>query len=197
MMLEKYKSKKEAGIILEILEGELNENNPRDWDNLGHMIFFHSRYDLGDEHNLNHDSFTGWDELREYIHKELSGIIILPVRLYDHSGISISCTTNYPYNDKWDSGQIGFIYANKKEVKKEYGNISIKTIKKVKEILLSEITEYDKYLRGEVYGFRMYKESICKCCKQTITEDIDSCFGYIGIDSLKDEFNLNDYELIA
>jgi len=54
----------------------------------------------------------------------------------DHSGLRISVE---PFGDPWDSGQVGFIYATKIEQSRQ----------KTKEILISEVEEYDRYLSGE------------------------------------------------
>ena len=44
----------------------------------------------------------------------------LPLWLYDHGGITMSCgTRSYPYNDAWDSGQVGWIVALKATLFKE------------------------------------------------------------------------------
>lgn len=44
----------------------------------------------------------------------------LPLWLYDHSGITMSCgARTYPYNDRWDSGQVGWIVALKETIMAE------------------------------------------------------------------------------
>lgn len=46
----------------------------------------------------------------------------LPLWLYDHSGITMSCgTRSYPYNDRWDSSAVGWIVALKSTIMKEVG----------------------------------------------------------------------------
>ncbi|MDD3039083.1 pentapeptide repeat-containing protein [Bacteroides sp.] len=88
--------------------------------------------------------------------------IILPLYLFDHSGVAIS---THNFNDPWDSGQIGYIYA-----KKESEGHSDEELRK---ILNDEIELYDSYLRGECYGFEIYDP-------HNKNEPIDSCWGYIG-----------------
>lgn len=118
-------------------------DSPRDWDNFGTMVCFHNNYSLGDETNLNSDSFNSWEELQEYLIKELKAVIVLPLSLYDHSGISMKVGS---FNCKWDSGQVGFIYCTKEEIKAE--GISKK---RAEEILKAEVETYNQYLTGEVY----------------------------------------------
>lgn len=78
--------------------------------------------------------------------------IILPLYLYDHSGITIRTT---PFGDRWDSGQVGFIYVSKADVKTNWGKSRITTqlLARVENILRAEVEEYDNYLTGQVYNF--------------------------------------------
>ena len=153
-----------------------DSESPRDWDNLGTMVCFHNRYTLGDKSNLTKDMFENWNELHKFL-KTHGAIIILPVYLYDHSGITISCSDNYPYNDRWDSMQVGFIYANRDAILKEFNckNITSKIKDKATHILKSEINTYDMYLRGEVYGFKILDSQ---------DNEIDSCYGFYGNNDL-------------
>lgn len=46
----------------------------------------------------------------------------LPLYVYEHSGISMSCgARTYPYNDPWDSSAVGWIIALKETILKEAG----------------------------------------------------------------------------
>lgn len=146
-----------------------NPINPRENDNLGKMVCFHKRYDLGDKHDLRTDDFGGWDEIQKHLVKELNAVIIHPLRLYDHSGITISMGNQYPYNDQWDSMMVGFVYVDKDTVKKEYGRLTKSNRQKVENCLAGEVEEYDKYLRGDVYGFVI---------EDADGELLDSCWGY-------------------
>ena len=41
--------------------------------------------------------------------------------MYDHSGIALSLTRDrYPFNDRWDAGQLGFILVDRVKALKEY-----------------------------------------------------------------------------
>ncbi|MCK4237452.1 MAG: hypothetical protein KAX38_10065, partial [Candidatus Krumholzibacteria bacterium] len=84
-----------------------DSESPREWDNLGIMICFHRRYDLGDEHELDTEDYANWDSMRDHIIKELDAAIVLPLYLLDHGGITMSTT---PFSCPWDSGQIGWTY---------------------------------------------------------------------------------------
>ena len=91
--------------------------DPREDDNLGTMICFHGSYNLGDKHDYNHQDYNGWDEMKEAIIKNEDVGVILPLYLYDHSGITIATT---PFSCRWDSGQVGFIIISKEKMRHEY-----------------------------------------------------------------------------
>jgi len=152
--------------------------NPRtDWDgHLGTMVAFHGRYALGDsDHGYSESDYDSWDELEAAIAAD-GGIHILPLYLYDHSGISISTGT---FNDRWDSGQIGFIFTTAKEI--ERGGVELEP-SRVEEILKSEVSTYDNYLRGEVYGYVVTEAITCDSCQHVEESELDSCWGFYSID---------------
>lgn len=124
-------------------------DNPRSWDNLGKMVCFHGRYDLGDKHDYKHQNYDSWDEMEKAIIKEENVCVILPLYLYDHSGITMNTTG---FSCRWDSGQVGFTFVSKEMVRKEYGvkRITKSVIEKVTKVLIGEVDTYDKYLTGEL-----------------------------------------------
>jgi len=138
-----------------------------EFDSFGKMVCFHKWYSLGHKHNLRSGDFDSLEDVKNYLIKEEKAYIILPLYLYDHSGITISTT---PFNCVFDSGQMGFIYATKEQILKEYGvkRITPKIRKKVEKLLIAEVDTYDKYLTGEVYGFQILKDGDIE----------DSCYGY-------------------
>src|SRR5258705_5190303 len=93
------------GYTIEIQQEE-NPEYLRNWVNLTTMICFHRRYNLGDKHEFQHQDYSSWDEMKQAIIKKYKPVCIKPLFLYDHSGITISTTE---FNDKWDSGQVGFV----------------------------------------------------------------------------------------
>jgi len=211
--------------------------NPREWDNLGTMVCFHRRYNLGDKHDyvdpeafrhsLIDEFYPGtferyskmiddhycslpdtlsfkqkmeenssysdklwgqkWDKLRK------EELIILPLYLYDHSGITIRTS---PFSCPWDSGQVGWVYCTKKDIRDNFitKRVSKQQLEHAKKILMSEVSEYDDYLCGNIYGFKQFdKYELCEncpdnidCTKKDTCEDRweyvegDSTWGFIG-----------------
>ena len=94
--------------------------------------------------------------LIEYIKRTYGATVILPLYLYDHSGLSMSAGTfgenpGYPYNDQWDAGMVGVIFDTPEQIEKTGIDPDPENIEKA---LRAEIEEYDKYLRGEVFYVR-------------------------------------------
>lgn len=158
----------------------------KEFDHVGVMVCVNREYNLGDE-NWKMSDYNSWDDVKKKILSENKGAVILPLRIYDHSGISMSTTTEYPYNDRWDSSMVGFIYTTKERMVKAWGNqLPRAWKKKAVEVLNSEVEEYDMYLRGEVYGYRLEKKinhPACEHCGHeafTEYEEEDSCWGFFG-----------------
>jgi len=168
--------------ILEIKADEFLES-PRDWDNMGTMAYSHSQYNLGDEKIDN--TWEQYLESKDIESKDLA--VILPLYIYDHSGISMTCGDRvYPYNDSWDSSMVGFIYVTKQKLREEFHvkKISKKIIEKAVKILKGEVKTFDQYLQGDVYGFVISKISKCDMNHEH-KEHVDSCWGFYGYDMNK------------
>lgn len=189
---------KYKGYDIEIVADDWAES-PREWDNAGKMVCQHGRYYLGDEEYKNsyanswkewfayyvlenyatlnlkyYDTFGyfGDEEEVEKVWKWIEeNMIVMPLFLYDHSGLSISTSRTC----RWDSGQVGFMYITKKDAVKEWGNkYFTKTVEeKAIACLEEELKTYDDYLRGYVYGYRILDKE---------GNEIDSCHGYYGYD---------------
>jgi len=183
-----------------------NPQDPRENDNLGTMVCWHRNYRLGDEQIGRHGVIEWLERMaeRDSNAKRFDGMdsqtlftalltiarkryIILPLYLYDHSGITMSTS---PFGCGWDSGQVGFIYYDTKRNKTEgYTTAWLrkyhkgKTIRQViEDMLISEVKEYDQYITNDVYGYEVFKPG----------DDVelgnggDSCWGFFGYNKWKD-----------
>lgn len=139
---------------------DIDPENPREWDNIGTIVCWHRRYRLGDPHK-----FSNPDEFNEWI-REQGQMIVLPVFLYDHSGLAIQCE---PFSCPWDSGQVGYIYCSIKKAKKEFGGTSEELIVKAESWLRSEVEIYNNFLQGNVVGWTAVNSN---------GVEWDSCGGY-------------------
>jgi len=157
-------------------------SNPREFDNLGHMICFHRRYSLGDEHQMT------LDEARTFQRRK--DVISLNLYLYDHSGITMRASRSYEGNPfygrlpqghaEFDSGQVGFVYVTKDELRREFNKkkITKKSVENAIEIMYGEVKTYDRYIRGDFVGY------VIEDCDG---EERGSCWGYDDEDFMIEE----------
>jgi hypothetical protein len=137
--------------------------SPREWDNLGTMACWHRRYRLGDKHGFREPAdFQEWAKGRD--------LVLLPLYLYDHSGITMNTTG---FSCPWDSGQVGWIYVERAKVLKEWGRKrwTAALRRKAENVLRQEVNAYDDYLTGNVRGFVVEDEA---------GAHVDSCWGFYG-----------------
>jgi hypothetical protein len=145
--------------------------SPREWCNLGTMACWHSRYTLGDVQPS--------EDPDEYLADLPEGSIILPLYLYDHSGITMSTSG---FSCPWDSGQVGVIYVTPERIRAEYGADSAESREQARKALECEVKVYDQYLTGDVWGFLAEETEDCPCCGSPKVVIEDSCFGFYGAD---------------
>jgi len=163
-------------------EHDEDTESPREnCDPFGSMICFHKRYSLGDETELRSSQFDGWDELRSHLERELGAVVILPLYLFDHSALTMSVGSNQfracdPVG--WDWGQVGFIYATRKNILDNWmkKRLTKKLLAQAEELLTAEVKEYDMWLQGDCWGYVIEDEE---------GQHIDSCWGFIGEDWVK------------
>jgi len=150
---------------------DTDPQDPRGWDNLGSMVCFHNSNNLGDKHDYKSENYNGWDEMEKDIIKRENVGVILPLYLYDHSGITMNTTG---FSCKWDSGRVGFIFISKEKIREELGHkyVTQKVRNKVEKLLVGEVETYDKYLTGDVYGYRITDTET--------DEEFESCWGFYG-----------------
>lgn len=180
-------------MTLKIYMDDMPINWRKEGDPLGTMVCWYSRYNLGDIQpkydpsdiyyhlvnelvSIDHPDDIYDASTKARIEKQIKSIIdrefeILPLYLYDHSGITIACE---PFSCRWDSGQVGYIYIHKKRALEETGIKAWNTNsrKKIREMLKSEVSEYDNYLTGRVYGYTLENRG----------DTVDSCWGFYGND---------------
>ncbi len=213
-----------------IEQDDICGNGPRDWDNLGTMICFHSQYSLGDKHDYidpEHFILALWEdfstekEKRTFILETCKGdinkfrcileygytdidilfeycvdefgvpdyfpkdIYILPLFLYDHGGITMNTCG---FTCRWDSGQVGYIYVSKEDIKKE--GLSDRTTEEILGYLKGEVKTYDQFITGDVYGYTIEEAKVYTAEDgDTVTKwnHVDSCWGIYGRDECEAE----------
>lgn len=155
-------------------------SSPRENNNLGTIIAWHRRYSLSDDDAPKHLEPEDFDP-KAYA-------VCLPVFMYEHSGVALSTGD---FGDKWDSGQVGWIYVTRDKMLREMqANYATKqVIAKTINILKCEIDEYGKYVNGECYGYGITDDD---------GEQLDSCGGFMGSEFCWEEATrAADYEADA
>ena len=114
----------------------------------------HRRYDFGGERLSGEAASIDEDFSRHLADKGLTerDIICLPVFLYSHSGIVLSSRS---FNDRWDSGQLGFLYETRADIRREFKvkRISPKLEGIIRDRLRGEIEELSAWANGDTYRF--------------------------------------------
>ncbi len=148
------------------IEYDEHAESPREWDNICVFHVAHRNYSFGDE---NYNDSESIHEAQRIAKK--AGDIVLPLYMYDHSGITISLT---PFSCRWDSGQVGFVQIPRKKMIEEFEKkiFTPALKKKALKIAESEVKTLDCYIRGDVYGYVI---------------DEDSCWGYYSIKDAMDD----------
>ena len=186
------KFKAENGNIISIVYDNNAENPFTEWDSENSIQFFflHKNYTLSKEgynfsdysdmirrmaKQLLPTSVLNWKWIEEGLYygfndeenEKLLNLMdryayVLPVYMYDHSGITIRTT---PFSCGWDSGKVGYVAMTKREAKAN-------KFKKQQsyDYLIETIKSIDNYITGEVFGFYV----------EDSEEVIDSCFGFYG-----------------
>ena len=168
--------------------------NPRDWDNLGTFVSFDRNscgadetsddpeqyliemieaYEDGFEQRLlDKDERVSLGTLLEIVEKYY---VILPVFKYEHGEVAYSTSG---FSCRWDSGQVGFTYVTKDNLRREYGwkRITADRVEKANRVMSGEIETFSQWADGNVYGFQLYYHDVEE--PHNSVEDQDSCWGF-------------------
>ena len=163
------------GKVVEIDVDEDAQSPREDCYNPDVMVCFHKRMQLGDKTDYKQGDFQSWEEMEDKICKDNDILDILPIYMYDHSGITISTT---PFSCPWDSGRVGFIYITKDKAREccMVKRVTKKTKAWARECLLSSVKVYDQFLTNDIYGYTI---------KDKDTDEVlESCWGFYGLDEV-------------
>jgi hypothetical protein len=186
------------------------------------MVCWHPDYYLGDEQIRNMDGrgavkdahehsgrFRSIGMLARYCRIALDAPVVIPLYLYDHSGISMSAgaglvmgeTPSGGYDEfgsprGWDTTLVGVIYTTPERIRELCGEPRREGDRFycppdwkgtceawIESQLKIEVALYDSYLRGEVYGYRVLlmdePEDPDDDPDLDDAEHVDSCWGYL------------------
>lgn len=127
--------------------------NPRDWTD-STLCTAHRRYTFGGE-SLPEDC-RDIDEAFDVFLAERglnrNQILWLPVYLYKHSRLALSTV---PFSSSWESGQLGFIFETRANIRAEFGvkRISAALETRICDRLRRELEDLEHWSNGLVYRF--------------------------------------------
>lgn len=154
---------------------KVQKYNPVEW--MIHELIYNYEEEIykiiGKKENTYAEDWLMEDDAR--VHKIFRKFyVVVPIYAYEHGGITISSGRRAGW-DSFDSGQLGFIYVSKKKALDEWKKKkwTQKFEEKIVKILEEEIETYDQYLRGEVFGYKIFDAD---------GEELDSCWGCYGED---------------
>lgn len=175
---------------------------PRNNSNLGYMLCWHKKYNLGDTYESNlidRTSIHSWAGVERAIRDVYPDIIYIEVlSLYDHT----AQTMTLGYHSGYDCGQIGFYIVTRKQAC-EWFNIPEYDSKYNTQLELrikGEIQEYNKWLHGTIYEICHSTKWVSQEHPEQVILDVDETYeyGYINQIEFSHEFTLlehleNDY----
>lgn len=168
-----------AGVPVKIMWDEDGGSyaDPRENTNVGTFVHWHRNYELGDRKLDSQEDEAmrrgGLNLLVRYLKLCRGATCVIPVGMIDHSGISVYAGGGTHWSDSagWDSGTVGVIY-DTPESREETGVSN----EEIERILRTEIEEYDKFVRGEIYGYEVGDDRLR-----------ESCWGFLGLDVVREE----------
>jgi len=174
-MIDSIESIEYKGYTIKVYQDECGENPITEWDGNVEFCCWHRRYDLGNSRRFGNG--LGDPEDCQAYAKETNSIL-LPLFMYEHSGIALSLGREYPFNCQWDSGQLGFILIDREWLKEHFGKkyFTKKMKTRMLEVAENNVELYNNYLSGSVYGYQVIDKN---------GENIDSCWGFYGYDHKK------------
>lgn len=163
-----------------------------------------ARDTVSEDGTVDEDAYDkAWGERADELIEQ--NCVVLPLYLYDHSGISISVER---FSCPWDSGQVGYAYVTIESARANWGEAldwedvpampfldepNTKTLRELtKSAIKAEVETYDAYLTGQAYGYILYdftaplaegkvtEADLEKDPDLDLAEELDSCYGYLG-----------------
>jgi len=95
-----------------------------------------------DEYDVAYEAYR-----KTIVSERLNDIVFFPLYVYEHSGITMGVGNGYPFNDLFDAGQVGWIYAWKNDALRcGFTEENWRTM--TEQTLLAEVHEFDNWLTG-------------------------------------------------
>lgn len=152
----------EKDLILSIEYDDARENPYKVFDQIGTIITWHRRLDLGGKMV----SVDDYETAREFVRHEIGEpALVLPL-YYDEHGPNCRIRAWDPDTllcEDWYRKFVGVVYLTMRRMREEYltKRLNAKTRAIALRVLQSEVEELSDYLNGDIYGYRILREVRC------------------------------------
>lgn len=138
-------------------------------DDAVRIVVLHRRYidPSGGACGSDPDAVAAWER------ENATDWFTIPLFLYDHSGTAYCVGYSNPFHCPWDSGRVGIVALKRSDWAD--GKASDEALAGYAQ---GVATAYSLWANGECYGYVL--------CDST-GRDLDSCWGYIGLDTVRQE----------
>lgn len=137
----------------------------------------------------------------EYLVREHGAKVVLPLFVYEHSGITMSCGANLVTNEDsmrskgrfvgdaagWDTSTVGVIF-DTTETREACGQEDA-SVEDIAKQLSEEVAYYAAYLEGSVFGYEVVRAEPDEDGDVDLDdgEVLDSCWGFLELNVHKDD----------
>lgn len=178
------------------------DESPRDGYAFGALLAEHPHYTLGDQDGPAqeladfikdmrewHSGLALIDAVLKHLQRHFGSTVVLPLYLYDHSGISMAPGSNLLGGGGiqaggWDTSVVGFAFDTTKD--REGGGVP-----DVEAALRAEVKQYSAHLEGQYFGLieeeLMSVHTTVSHNGEVVRDDeddkwveVDACWGYLG-----------------
>lgn len=178
-LVDEDEAAENGGYTLTLHQDSDFDFSPRDADCLLGLWLgrSHRHYKIGDETLPDEVEKRGPKFIERWIKIHYKARVIVRVGMLDHSGVHFYAGGGAHWSDSqgWDSATCGWIFDTPATLKET--GCDVFTDEQIRDGLVAEIEEYDKFSRGEVFGYVIQKDG----------EEVDSCWGYIGQEYAEEE----------
>jgi len=142
---------------------------PYDGDDSVRIVVLHGRYSDPSKGECGKTP----EEVERWAKENAREWYVVPLWMYDHSGTAYGVGEQNPFTCPWDSGRVGIVALRKDEWGKGRGELDSTRFEYAKGVAQA----YTSWANGDCWGYVL---------KDAEGIEIDSCFGFIGMDSVEE-----------
>jgi hypothetical protein len=166
--MEAVETKRIGKYKIDVVQDE-DANSPDYWENdEAFVVYDHRQFSVSRDGFVPRDIFDHISSGK----KLYDGHYVFVLYAYIHSGVALSVGNhNFP-DARWDVSSTGFVL-----VKRQKGMYDREKAFKLAEAITEE---WNQYLSGDVYGYKVYDMTGCEEDDDDEGELVESCWGFYG-----------------